>query len=160
MTQLKISDLSVGDWVRDKEGTPAKILGIEQWSGEYYLNVEVNGADVGNVIAEGALPIPITPEILEKNGWEYETYTIEDINGDDIEYKCYRHKFYRDSYRHDIVLEDSYGGYYQCSIERSIPDEAGELRFISVLCSLDFVEYLHQLQHALRLAGVEKEIVL
>lgn len=151
MAQVKISDLSVGDWV-ECMGERCKVdLPL--------LNTVFPHAKIYPAYTSATLqPIPITPEVLEKNGWKYETHTIEDINGYDIEYKCYRHTFYRDSYRHDIVLEDSYGGYYQCTIERSIPDKDGELRFISVLCSLDCVEYIHQLQHVLRLAGVEKEI--
>lgn len=32
MDKLKITDLSVGDWVSDKHGNCAKILGIENWS--------------------------------------------------------------------------------------------------------------------------------
>lgn len=134
MGQLKISDLSVGDWVQDKEGTPAKILGIEQWSGEYYLNVEVNGVDVGNVIAEGALPIPITPEILEKNGfikngayneWNIGEWDEKPFIGVSLDRQSLRVKHFGN----DIFIEGK------------------EL-------------FVHQLQHALRLAGVGKEIEL
>lgn len=134
MAQVKISNLSVGEWVQDKEGTPAKILGIEQWSGEYYLNVEVNGVDVGNVIAEGALPILITPEILEKNGFikngVYNEWNIGEWNerpfiGVSLDRQCLRVKHFSN----DIFIEGK------------------EL-------------FVHQLQHALRLAGVEKEIVV
>lgn len=132
MAQLKISDLSVGDWVQDKEGTPAKILGIEQWSGEHYL--KVNGVDVGNVIAEGALPIPITPEILEKNGfikngayneWNIGEWDERPFIGVSLERQSLRVKHFGN----DIFIEGK------------------EL-------------FVHQLQHALRLAGVDKEIEL
>ena len=136
MAQLKISDLSVGDWVQDKEGTPAKILGIEQWSGDYYLNVEVNGADVGNVIAEGALPIPITPEILEKNGSK-KTEFVKDSG----------YEFYQSD---DFYASRVEGSKWWTIIVRN------ECREV-VNC---YVQHIHQLQHALRLAGVEKEIEL
>lgn len=129
MAQLKINDLSVGDWVQDKEGTPAKILGIEQWSGDYYLNVEVNGDDVGNVIAEGALPIPITPEILEKNGFE--------VYDDAARFKLDR--------PHSLWLFKEKEGW-----DLHLP--SGE-QHINLR-----IEHIHQLQHALRLVGVEKEI--
>ena len=136
MAQLKISTLSVGDWVQDKEGTPAKILGIEQWSGEYYLNVEVNGADVGNVIAKGALPIPITPEILEKNGVK-ETEFVKDSG----------YEFYQ---RDDFYALRVEGSKWWTII---VSKECREV----VKC---YVQHVHQMQHALRLAGVEKEIEL
>lgn len=131
MTQLKISDLSVGDWVQDKEGTPVKILGIEQWSGEYYLNVEVNGADVGNVIAEGALPIPITPEILGKNGFE--------VCDDAARLKLDR--------PHALWLFKEQEGW-----DLHLPSREQHINLR--------IEHIHQLQHVLRLAGVEKEIEL
>lgn len=129
MTRLNISTLSVGDWVQDKEGTPAKILGIEQWSGEYYLNVEVNGADVDNVIAEGALPIPITPEILKKNGFE--------VYDDTARLKLDR--------PHALWLFKEEEGW---DLHLSSRKQHINLR----------IEHIHQLQHALRLADVEKKI--
>lgn len=136
MAQLKISDLSVGDWVQDKEGTPAKILGIEQWSGDYYLNVEMNGDDVGNVIAEGALPIPIAPEILDKNGAK-KTEFVKDSG----------YEFYRCD---DFYASRVEGSKWWTIIVRN------ECREV-VNC---YVQHIHQLQHALRLAGIEKEIEL
>lgn len=66
---MKIQELSVGDWVQDKKGTKAQILGIEKWSDGYELNVRLNGVDVGNTPATSAHPIPLTPEILKMNGW-------------------------------------------------------------------------------------------
>lgn len=136
MAQLKISDLSVGDWVQDKEGTPAKILGIEQWSGDYYLNVEVNGDDVGNVIAEGCLPIPIAPEILEKNGAK-KTEFVKDSG----------YEFYR--------CDDLYASRVEGSKWWTIV-VLNECREV-VNC---YVQHVHQLQRAMKLAGVKKEIEL
>lgn len=65
---VKIEGLSVGDWVQDRKGNTAQIIGIELWSGAYEVNVRINGVDVGLVSASSCYPIPITPEILEKNG--------------------------------------------------------------------------------------------
>lgn len=130
MAQVKVSDLCVGDWVQDKEGTPAKILGIEQWSGEYYLNVEVNGVDVGNVIAEGALPIPITPEILEKNG-----LCVVEEDADFSEYELFGSENFSIFHLKGTL-------HYRLETPRA-----------SLVCW-----NVHQLQHALRLANIEKEI--
>ena len=70
MATLKISDLSVGDWVQDGNGIIAKVRGIENWSDGYILNVQTVSGSICTLSVTGALPIPITAEILEKNGFE------------------------------------------------------------------------------------------
>ena len=124
MATLKISDLSVGDWVRTKDGN----VTVDIISP---LEVVVMN-DYGNLCAckiEDIEPIPITAEVLEKNG-----------------FKC----FYEDA---DTALY----GTPLCSIFHT----KGTLRYrletpqASVVCW-----NIHDLQHALRLAGVEKEINL
>lgn len=136
MAQIKISDLSVGDWVQDANGKYAQILGIENWSDGYMLNVRINGVNVGCVPASSAHPIPITPEILEKNGAE-KTEFVKDSG----------YEFYQS------------GGLYASRGEGSkwwtiiVSKECREV----VKC---YIQHIHQLQHALRLAGVGKEIEL
>ena len=74
-------------------------------------------------------PIPLSPEILEKNGfvpYEEDEESFHDEN-------C-------------VFLKQSLGGYGVC-IDKN--------RTISGL-----FHYVHELQHALRLCGIEKEIVL
>lgn len=127
MRKLKITSLSVGDWVCDKNGNSAKILGIENWSDGCMLNIRRCGVDVGMVPLASAHPIPITPEILEKNGFE-EYNGIWHLPNSYIEF--YRNK-------------DSWGRTVNC----------GEYVIYSI-------KYVHELQHALRLEGVEKEIEL
>ena len=70
MNKIRIEDLSVGDWVQDKKGSIAQIIGIENWSDGYVLNVRINGIDIGCVSANAIEPIPLTQEILKKNGFE------------------------------------------------------------------------------------------
>ena len=59
MREIKISELSVGDWV-EIQGVVKRID---------YLYGKDNVCDVPIELVH---PIPITPEILEKNGLEYE----------------------------------------------------------------------------------------
>ena len=124
---MNINEICVGDWVQDRKGNTAQIIGIELWSGAYEVNVRINGGDVGLTPASSCDPIPLTPEILEKNGFE-----IADEFAD-----C-----------------QMYG-----SPECSIVHTKGTMRYrleapqASVVCW-----NVHQLQHALRLAGIEKEI--
>jgi hypothetical protein len=97
---------------------------------------------------------------LEKNGFERKQYTIDIVDGQEIEYDGYRYILCQEGVQYDIILTDSFGGYFDLEIESSHRDEGGDRILISSKLSLDYVEFVHQLQHALRLAGIEKEIVV
>ena len=145
---MKANNLMVGDWVmvNDIEHThPLQVAEIFMKSGAYYatlywdgmpdnVNPETLTADVDKV-----LPIPLTTDILEKNGFE-------DI-GDDIyqleEKPCW---FWVDFYNH------TYGCEYDTSTYEYEDDEHR--------LKLYGIPSVHELQHALRLCGVEKEIEL
>ena len=129
MATLKISDLSVGDWVQDNYGDYCKVAGI--WQGcnfNYQVDILRDGR-IGTIVPCNIHPIPITAEILEKNGFE-------------------------------CIEEDADTALYgtpSCSIFHT----KGTLRYrldtpqVSVVCW-----NVNQLQHALRLAGIDKEINL
>ena len=138
---LKISDLSVGDWVQDKNGIYAKVLGIENWSDGYMLNIELSGVNVGVTPLASVHPIPITPEILEANGWRNDgMYAILRIDE-------HRHLEY---YFHEHRLRKYFCGVDEWQNHAKVNDITFAVHCYSV----------HQLQHALRLAGVGKEIVI
>lgn len=132
MAGTKIEQLSVGDWVAYK-GNPVNIwvLGVTP----YGFAMEVLSHDQTRkftIRLEDAEPIPLTPEILEKNGFrkngEYNEWNIGEWNerpfiGISLDRQSMRVKHLGS----DIFVENK------------------------VVC-------VHQLQHALRLAGVEKEI--
>lgn len=125
---MDIKELSIGNWVRYDFPEIGK------------RNIQVNSIDEeDNHIGAGGVgasawsdvsefePIPLTPEILEKNGFEE---------------NCGRW------YNSEALMEFE-------------PYKDGWCRTIN--CgeySVYFIKYVHQLQNALRLAGVEKEIVL
>ena len=134
MAEIKISELSVGDWVKIK-GTD-KIVKIAQINGDldeirvfgykhFYCFYDLDYIE----------PIPLTPEILEKNGFVKKNYD----NGKMWDWWC------------DNVLV------------RKFADE-DIYRFIVAFNSKHYTtmmvvgKHTHQLQHALRLAGVKKEI--
>lgn len=79
-----------------------------------------------------ATPIPLTPEILEKNGFIEDRY-IRTGN------KFYRHE--QSGFRLKVGI-DSDGNFY-------VFDN------ITIQCN-----YVHQLQHAMRICGIENEFVL
>ena len=131
MGKIKVEDLSVGDWVRTKDGN----VTVDIISP---LEVVVMN-DYGNLCAckiEDIKPIPITAEILEKNGLEY-----EDDGNDAVIFLCC------DMFWARLCIGDTF---WQVGIH-------SEDRLDAVVCA---VKHTHQLQHALRLAGVGKEIVL
>ena len=140
MATLKISDLSVGDWVQDKNGIYAKVIGVENWSNGYLLNIELHGVNVGSTPLASAHPIPITAEILESNGFE----------------RGRRGDFY-----HHLRLDKNRTLYIHASTNgwrvEITYDTAGILRTTHLMPDMNSV---HELQHALRLAGIDKEINL
>lgn len=153
MATLKISDLSVGDWLRidqaelnmpsddlatayiEKLLKPIRIKGISEDSDMVIADIEIV-AEWGSIMmkCEYLRPIPITEEILEKNGFvkngEYDEWNIGNWN--DIPFigiSLSRQSMRIKNLRTDIFLENK-------------------------------VVYVHQLQCALRLAGVDKKINL
>lgn len=139
MTTLKISDLSVGDWVHH---------------GFYELDMRVITiyGDNKRIIAESSSgygvtchldhfsPIPITAKILEKNG-------------------LFRHEFDADNPQ-EVVLSN----YFMLVRTYTDVDWWRVLIYDEEMASRELfngrVYSVHQLQHALRLAGVDKEINL
>jgi hypothetical protein len=71
MAEIKISDLSVGDWVQIGEcghhkGSIAKVW----WLSRDSNHIGLFDTCVFSECEDDVLPIPLTPEILEKNGFE------------------------------------------------------------------------------------------
>ena len=103
--------------------------------------------DYDNVILDGYYsysyndiePIPLTPKILEKNGW---TYNDED------------EKFAPQTWvGGGLMLQDADDGGYCIVVTSDWDDEDTNNTPFNIL-------YVHELQHALRLCGIKKEIVL
>lgn len=128
---MNIKELSVGDWVEVLIANKARVCKVEgiRWNDilrKYVVEV-CNGAF--RLQDYYILPIPLTPEILEKNGFV-------EICGDFV---VTRNGFYINV----EVQENRFG------LEVSADGH------IIIACDVEFV---HQLQHAFRLAGIEKEI--
>jgi hypothetical protein len=127
---MRIDELSVGDWViYDRDTTPVQIVGLYQRNKQDCVVMSDSYYPEGVIgFVEYLKPIPLTPEILEKNGWskkyddvwECGVWRISQIN------KCL-FILYNEKYDYDFCV---------------------------------YIDTVHQLQHALRLAGIEKEIEL
>lgn len=140
MATLKISDLSAGDWVRHKgkEYTIASIyMAAEGYPHEVALTHQ--GICCGLAYIDHLEPIPITPEILEANGFEKHCGGI---------------------FRYEWMWQGESSGITLCSFDE-------ELWFVDlffkegkdIMCNIPTFS-VHQLQHILRLTGMEKEIKL
>ena len=139
MATLKISDLSVGDWVRcrDRIGRIERLeairsdervrVAVESYLGTMYLFVGIEDIE----------PIPITAKILEKNGFvkkNYDNGKMWDWWWDNVLVRKYADE---DIYRFIVALNSKH-----------------------YTTTMVVGKHTHQLQHALRLAGVDKEINL
>jgi hypothetical protein len=153
MTTLKISDLSVGDWVRCR-GRNGRIERLEVIRYDERIRVAVE-SDLGTMYQfvgiEDIDPIPITAEMLEKNG-----FTRRSSEFPIYEYITLLGKMLRKTV---VSLNHPYS-YIACRIEDT-SKELHEPDRITVGSSVDRNPiHIHDLQHALRLAGIDKEINL
>lgn len=133
---MKANELMIGDWVcTEHDAIPRQIDWIR--TGEV-------GLLWNKVVTPPYLvPILITPEILEKNGF---TYCKSDGG-------FYLHTTI--SYGNwdvDVVLFDVTDEYRNNQLHISSPDDS----YIAI--HLMECNHVHELQHALRLCGIEKEI--
>jgi len=139
---LRSLDLMIGDWVEIND-IPKQIKFIDDCINHKIIAHGVN-KDGKTIVYVGKLneevkPIPLTPEILEKNGFR-------------IIFEGELHvSYFQDIERFHIEVKVDKIGIYQ---KLSMLDGLGNGATI-VEC-----KYVHQLQHALRLCRIEKEIIL
>ena len=138
MATLKISDLSVGDWVRWKVYDKTYNICISQITDILVRGVH-EGIEYGMKMTQ-LFPIPITAEILEKNG-------------------LFRHERDDDNpelivLSNHFIMARTYTDVDWWRVQIYDEEIAGEELFNGIIYSV------HQLQHAMRLAGVDKEINL
>lgn len=147
---LRVNELMVGDWISVSDA-PKQLEGIQKINnrdGMIYHD-GVNGSFIDN-----AVPIPITPEILEKNGFlNTLSDTIYHFRKDEysIFLSCAKNESCK-NWRIDIENVISKG------FIKDIFDKTD-----SWSCSNEinmYINYVHELQHALKLCGIKKEIKL
>lgn len=104
-----------------------------------FPNGEIQYADKDNIV-----PIPLTPEILEKNGWVKEVMSRGVKNS---------HWVY-------IKPDIEEYGYFPIYIEKGIGDEFDIYPFTdnNVCKQITYIKYVHQLQHLLFGLGLNSEM--
>lgn len=110
----------------------------------FYYKTDVIGESIGCILEEALKPIPITPEILEKNGWKEEVM----CRGVNNEYLVYT--------KSDI---EEYG-YFPIYIEKGIGKEFDVYPFTDNhdCKQIAYIKYVHQLQHLLFGLGINHEM--
>ena len=144
MEKLSVKSLQIGDWVkishRNKIG---KIYRIDEANGKGNGHAAVIDGDYHESLLE---PIPLTPEILEKNGWRHEfdktDYMVKYDLGEEGK-NCWMMWAIKE-HNLDVQRQDEKLDMYNLKVSKVV-----------IPC-----DYVHELQHALRLCGIEKEIEL
>lgn len=139
MATLKISDLSVGDWVQDDYGDYVKVKGIWQGSNFNYQVDILRDGRTGTIVPCNLHPIPITAEILEKNGFVDKGSCL---------------------FRYEREWRGDKSAVNICSFDEELWFADFEFRDGRTCMSNIPIFYVNQLQHVLRLMGVDKEINL
>jgi len=120
---MDCKDLMINDFVYvirgyDKHLTIEKIKGVIADKDEPYPVTIFTGETVS---LNDIKPIPLTEDILVKNGWSKKIM------------------LYKNEWYGDIGLFEEHGEFYYMDLK---------------------IEYAHQLQHLLRLCGIEKELTI
>lgn len=136
----KTTDLMIGDWVMynpnvfiEDEYEPPKPC---------YTTQILSGEDIDTAIERCYSPIPLTAEILEKNGFE-------DLKTDE---GLFLFEHYNDNNNCYIIR------YSHLISELDIKFDSDTISFY--LIKHLKIEYVHELQHALRMCCIDKEITL
>ena len=132
---MKISELQIGDWLyykRQYNAFPFKVEQITKKKVGYHA--EPNENRMYYLHPSEVFPIPLTREILERNG--FRLYNKED-------------KAYRWDFKEGVFIN---------------ADFKSEEPFVAInnTCyyAVPYCMYVHQLQHALKMCGINKKIEL
>ena len=140
---MKASEICIGDWFKAIDyNSPFRITAIYddvvQTQADYQSEIDGNWYSEAEI--KDLVPIELTEEILVKNGFRYTANVIGRHNC-----KCYE-------------LEQK--GVYHMTISIYKNEITCELDKVDAMYMNVVTNYVHTMQHLLRLCGIEKEIEL
>ena len=145
---MKANELMIGDWVRKLEPgghtIPVKVTGIIDEDNSVLFERRDGVHGVTDIKAFE--PIPLTGEILGKNGFVHrQSVTWGDVF----------------TYTYAIVQKDKVLQYEQHFNLSPNPYDGSGFYWIPEMSAVSAlrVVYVHELQHLLRLCGIEKDII-
>lgn len=130
---MKAQELMIGDWVAYRKDFPDRVNAIA--IGGHAVSLEHDSWQQMSSIS----PIPLTPEILKKNGFDF---LYSSVPGGTPQEQRMRKV---DTYKWQGLVVNYY-------------HETNDFQMVNFRGVR--LDYVHQFQHALRLCGIEKEIVL
>lgn len=140
---MKANELMIGDWVQCRDE-------FNEVTGPYEIDLISNdeiafkGEVFARVFNNSIEPIPLTPEILEKNGFRYTNQHT--LKGADTYVLCLEQRGF--DFSITIKLNDYFAlDSYDDRMYRLVEIQTGKW-------------YVHDLQHALRMCGIDKSIEL
>lgn len=145
-------EVMIGDLVYNSNHEVCKVYSISNiFESKIYLD-NLQKDDGCFEVACEVEPIPITPEILKKNGFE------EGLDKDNIE--CYRYYNIGTNGYEKITLWDCSDGYWRVKIINYEKFNDNDIN--DIIYKNDFMCFnkVHQLQHVLKLCDIKKEIIV
>ena len=146
---MKTTDLMVGDWVLINDA-PHKIQAIDSIDAEILADDDLYYVGEDRCHSEDKIEgIPITPEILKKNDW-YWGFTSDEKNFKSCVMGAFEPHWVYDKGAGEISLyfdKDTDGGALR------IADQRFNRRLDFFWCD---TLYVHELQHALRICGLNE----
>ena len=144
-----LKQLMVGDWVADEYGNTAKIEAVDRKF--VYADFRCYGGDILRFSKNNPpQPIPLTPEILMKNGMTYPCFASEilgfEIYSNRDDYGIY---FQLNDYDNECACLETYKE-FRINASDGSPDEM----YLSTINRVFGIRYVYELQHALRLCGL------
>lgn len=146
---MKANELMIGDYVtfadcqNDKYPSIIKIWQINE-DGESFASIDGGKAVDEITIDDEIVGIPITPKILEKNGIKLKEVGDNGISTPPEWRNRFEKWVLRTQWKDTFIWYDRTAKYWH------LYDNMGAAKLL----------YVHELQHALRLCGIEKEIEL
>ena len=140
---MKATELMIGDWLRY---SPKSISMNNNYGGLYRAEgvsqdtISLGAKNYRFVVSDKEIdPIPLTAEILEKNGFKYKT-TDWDVVYEGPHYGKYNlKKFHVLIGKENVALASHYDYIGQGDVDAHV---------------FAYINYVHELQHALRLCGL------
>lgn len=156
---MKATELMIGDWVygctdpyspdEEQKKFPVKVIRIDI-DGDIYTMGKSPSDDPYDYEWWNIEPIPLTPEILEKNGFKY------DGSGQRSMMLMTPHGVSGTRWNIYVGLKHKTIDVFSAPPVEKSPGWRKHNKVYLEVCGC----YVHELQHALRLCGIDKEIVL
>lgn len=149
---MKVTDLMIGDWVSYKN-KPVRVEALNKCDGyaieKDMISIRLTNNTCMGIDADKLEPIRVTNDILRSNDFKGTVLANGDENDAYLTYNIYN----------DIYLQ-YYGFEHRLrKISTCVDEWNNHSRKPQIIFECNF-HYVHELQHALKLAGVDKEIQL